>query len=193
MRYFTTFLLTLFCLSSACGQDRDSWQQPERIIDSVGIHQGMVIGEIGAGMGYFTVHLDRRVGKGGIVYANDIDSKSLNKLRSMVSDGDLKQVVVVEGASDDPLLPDSTLDMVITMLAVHDFSDPVAMLTNIKNDLKPGANLVIIDRDTDRWPHGQDHFFSEQEMIKLINQSGFRVVKVFRFLQRDNIYICSPH
>lgn len=192
MRSFKIVILLLCCYSCACAQVRDSWQQPERIIDSVGVYPGMIIGEIGAGTGYFTIHLDQRVGAEGLVYANDIDGKSLNKLRSMVRDGDLKNVVVVEGAGDDPLFPDSTMDMVITMLAVHDFEHPVTLLGNVRKYLRTGATLVIIDRDTDKWPHGRDHFLTEKDMVALINRSGYKVEKIFRFLQRDNIYVCLP-
>jgi len=56
-------------------------QPPDRIMDAIGVKPGMVIGEVGAGRGRFTVHLATRVGGEGKVYANDIDADALAFLR----------------------------------------------------------------------------------------------------------------
>ncbi len=42
---------------------------------------GMVVGEVGAGNGYFTFKLSRRVGPTGKVYANEILEGALAELR----------------------------------------------------------------------------------------------------------------
>jgi predicted methyltransferase len=60
---------------------RDTQLQPERVMDAVGIRPGMVIGEAGAGRGYFTFKLARRVGDTGRIYANDIDESALAHVR----------------------------------------------------------------------------------------------------------------
>ena len=60
-------------------------QQPEKIMDVIGLKPGMVVGEIGAGDGRFTVHLAKRVGPVGRVFANDIDDRALAELRDRVN------------------------------------------------------------------------------------------------------------
>ena len=187
--------LTLFVLAiSYCSfaQSRDTWQQPLRIMDSIDVRQRMVIGEIGAGLGYFTFRLAERVGKQGTIYANDIDTKALDSLKNLIRAEKLDQVIVVRGELSDPLFPDGKMDMIVSMLALHDIENPVALLINVKNDLKPGAPVVIIDRDSDKWPGGRDHFLSENKMLRIFEQAGYRTQKVFRFLPRDNIYVCFP-
>ena len=57
--------------------DRETWQPPEQIMDAVGVRAGMRIGEAGAGEGYLTFHLARRVGGLGVVYANEISEADL--------------------------------------------------------------------------------------------------------------------
>ena len=88
MKKLSLFLVVLllyttnsfFCVAYAQNSNRDSWQQPEKIMDVVGIKEGMIIGEAGAGKGYFTFYLSKRVGKSGKVYANDIKKDVLEKI-----------------------------------------------------------------------------------------------------------------
>jgi ubiquinone/menaquinone biosynthesis C-methylase UbiE len=79
---FLVFLAPLLVLCSAdralCQKGRETWQPPEAIMDSVGVKPGMIIGEPGAGRGYLTFYLAKRVGDKGRIYANDIDKSSLD-------------------------------------------------------------------------------------------------------------------
>src|SRR5437016_4651310 len=52
--------------------DRDDWNKPDLIMDALGIADGGVVADLGAGGGWFTIRLARRVGPNGIVYAEDI-------------------------------------------------------------------------------------------------------------------------
>ena len=72
--------LLMFCSGIGQASDRDAWQQPKKIMDVVGVQPGMVIGEAGAGRGYFTFFLAERVGETGKVYANDIDASALKSI-----------------------------------------------------------------------------------------------------------------
>ena len=54
------------------GPDREAWQRPELIMDALGIGDGSVVADLGAGGGWFTVRLAKRVGPNGLVYAEDI-------------------------------------------------------------------------------------------------------------------------
>ncbi len=63
---------------------QNRFQPPEKIMDAIGLKEGMVIGEVGAGWGRFTIHLARRVGNSGLVYANDIDKGALSTLEQRI-------------------------------------------------------------------------------------------------------------
>jgi ubiquinone/menaquinone biosynthesis C-methylase UbiE len=173
-------------------QNRDDWQQPERIMDSVGVKTGMKIGEVGAGEGYFTIQLANRVGMDGLVYANDISDTKLNKLREHLKHQNISNVRVVKGKEDDPLFPETGLDMIIMVYVFHDLSDPVNLMENAKKYLSPGAPVVIVDRDPDRYGNWSSHFMSRNEIVEKVEQEKYRIVKTFTFLTRDNIYICLP-
>src|SRR5688572_14273578 len=57
--------------------DRDIWQHPDQIMDTLGIAEASVVADVGAGAGWFTVRLARRVGPNGVVYAVDVQSEML--------------------------------------------------------------------------------------------------------------------
>lgn len=111
---------------------RDERLQPERVMDVIGIRPGMIVGEAGAGRGYFTFKLARRVGASGKVYANDIDGDALDHVRQVCLDEGLANVVTVVGEVEDPLFPVTGLEVVVMVYALHDFSSPVAFLQNLK-------------------------------------------------------------
>ena len=113
----------------------------EKTLDLAGVKPGAIIGEVGAGEGFFTATLIKRLGESGKIYANDIDRESLEILKKT----GYRNVEVVLGESDDPKFPVNNLDLVIMRSVFHDLENPLSMMENIKKYLKPDAPLVIID------------------------------------------------
>jgi ubiquinone/menaquinone biosynthesis C-methylase UbiE len=174
---------------------RDQWQKPELIMDSLEIKTGMTIGEIGAGGGYFTVKLARRVGKTGIIYANDIKKNFISEMNRRSRNEGLDNIRAILGKEDHPMFPDSTLDMAVMVYVFHDLTQPVALMKKIKPALKKGALVCIVDRDPDRFPGDEgdrNHFMKKELLIRKVIEAGYTIIKVFTFLPRDNIYVCSP-
>ena len=110
----------------------------ERAMDAAGVAPGMVVGEAGAGDGYFTLPMARRVGSEGAVYANDISRRALNSLAANARREQLANVHTVEGTVDDPRFPRKDLELVVVVHAFHDFSRPVEWLVNAKKYLRSG-------------------------------------------------------
>lgn len=171
-------------------KSRDVWQKPELIMDSVGVKEGMVIGEAGAGEGYLTFKLSKRVGATGKIYANDINERVLKTIQRKVRERDIQNIETILGEIDNPRFPTGQLDMVIMILAFHDFTRPTEWLQNVVPSLKPGAPLVIIDRDPERWGHSTSHFLTDKALLKRVATANcFQHIKTMTFLPRDNIYI----
>jgi len=183
--------LATLTASPGCAQQpwRDAWQQPVAIMDSLGIVPGMVVGEAGAGDGYFTFHLSRRVGPNGRIYANDINRRALGRMERRCERENIVNITTVVGDIDDPLFPENTLDMVVIMRAFHDFTRPVEWMANVLPAMKPEATLAIIDYDPDRVGSGGRHFMSREEVLAIMRQTSFELLHVFTFLDRDNIYL----
>jgi ubiquinone/menaquinone biosynthesis C-methylase UbiE len=192
-RLFLCLIISSFLVASfGCGQNsyRDRWLQPDKIMDAIGVKAGMVIGEAGAGRGYFTFKLSKRVGETGTIYANDIDTKVLSSIREQCKDEKIENITTILGEVTDPLFPKGKLDMVFMIAAFHDFEKPIKWLENVKASMKPEATLVIVEKDPGKSGYDSDHHMTEDEILETIEKRGFQLVKIETFLEDDNIFIC---
>jgi len=150
----------------------------------------MVVGEAGAGDGYFTLPMARRAGAAGAVYANDISRRALDQLKSNARRERLDNLHIVEGDTDDPRFPRRDLELVVIVHAFHDFSQPVEWLRNVKQYLRPGATLAIIDRDPSQGAEG--HFWPRERILGYAADAGFEPVKVVDVVSRHLIIVIRP-
>ena len=135
--------------------DREAWQKPDKVMDALHIAEGTTVADIGAGGGWFTMRLARRVGPNGRVYAVDIQRLMIEAIsRRMQREGLNGIVVPVLGEDTDPKLPPNARpDAVLLVEAIPEMQDPVLMLKNIARTLKPQGRIGIIDyREGDGGP-----------------------------------------
>jgi ubiquinone/menaquinone biosynthesis C-methylase UbiE len=176
-------------------------QPPEKVMPVIGIKPGMIIGEIGAGRGRYTVYLARETGPAGKILANDIDEASLSYLKGRCRRLGINNVETIVGEMNDPLFPDNSLDMAIMVLVYHMIEQPDKLLMNLKKDLKSGAQLVILDpRDKfideefgiDRSKQGVNKPTIMERVERSAMEAGYDLVKVETFLPDDYIFILKP-
>lgn len=125
--------------------DRDQWQRPQQILDAMGIAEASVVADVGAGAGWFTVRLARRVGPNGRVYAQDVQQEMLDAITRRVAREGLSNVVPRLGRANDPLLPPGSLDAILTVDVLHEIDDRVTLLGNLGRALKPNGRLGVVD------------------------------------------------
>ncbi len=159
----------LFSLSVSAQDSREQREQPEKLLDIAGVKSGMIVGEAGAGDGFLTFFLAKRVGASGHIYANDIDSDSLHRLNERSRSEGVGNITTVLGKVDDPLFPVNGLDLVTMIWAFHDFTERVAWLKNVKKYLKEDAGIFIFD--------GQAAHFSREIAQSDAEEAGFRLVR----------------
>jgi ubiquinone/menaquinone biosynthesis C-methylase UbiE len=192
LQAITTAVVLLSSLSTLWADHRDRYHQPERVMDAVGVEAGMVIGEVGAGRGYFTFKLAERVGDTGMVYANDINRSALGALERRCERDGVTNIETIVGEVEDPRLPEAALDMVFIVNAFHDLERPAALLDNLVPSLKAGARVIIIDRDPEKYRRSYGHFLTQNEVLAIIQESVFELDRVESFLPQHNIYIIRP-
>lgn len=124
--------------------DRDEWQQPERVMDALGIFDGAKVADLGAGGGWFTIRLAHQVGPNGIVYAEDIQRQMIEAIARRVAREELANVRTVLGTATDPRL-EPGLNAVLMVDTYTQLSDPVALLRNVRDALAPNGRLGIVD------------------------------------------------
>lgn len=165
-------------------------QPPGPIMDAIGLKLGMVVGEVGAGQGRFTVHLASRVGPAGKVYANDIDGGGLAHIRERCERDGITNVETILGRVDDPLFPRDSLDLAFMILTYHHLSRPVDLLKNLAPSLKPGAIVAVVDPDPVKDSDGRGfESTSREEIEKDAAAAGYELVRLETFLSRDNLFI----
>jgi ubiquinone/menaquinone biosynthesis C-methylase UbiE len=129
--------------------DRDEWQKPDEIMDALRIGEGSRVADLGAGGGWFTIRLARRVGPNGVVYAEDIQPLMIESIqRRVANEGFQNRVVTVLGSADDPRLP-SNLDAVLIVDTYPAVGDPVTLLRRVARSLAPTGRLGIVDFKSD--------------------------------------------
>jgi len=167
-------------------------QPPDKILDAIGLKPGMVVGEVGAGRGRFTVRLARRVGPGGLVYANDINGDALDYLARRCRANDLGNVRIIAGEIHAPGFPPRSLDVAFMINVYNSFEDPVRYLRNIEPALKPGGILAIVLVDPVKFPGIPPRSATREQFLASAEKAGYALEKEETFLVHDGIYILRP-
>jgi ubiquinone/menaquinone biosynthesis C-methylase UbiE len=171
--------------------ERDLEEEPDRAIDALKIEKGSTVADIGAGSGYMTVKLARKVGPQGRVYANDIQPAMLDLLNKRLGKSKVTNVTVVLGAQDDPRLPLDALDLVLMVDVYHELSQPQLMLRHIRASLKPGGRLALLEyrKEDPNIPIKPEHKMSVADARLEVEAEGFKLTKTNEDLPRQHILI----
>lgn len=162
---------------------RDQNLQIDRVMDILGIAGGSDVADIGAGSGWFTVRAARRVGEGGLVYAVEINRDYLKHIEDRAAREKLSNVRAVLGEEDDPLLPAASVDAVLLLKTYHEVAQPVRLLKRLRQAMRAGARLGIIDRNG----KGDDHGLDAEAVTKEAGRAGFKLVEQHDFVKPDGM------
>jgi predicted methyltransferase len=128
--------------------DRDEWQQPDRVMDALNIADGSRVADLGAGRGWFTTRLARRVGPNGVVFALDLRRDMVESIRRQAKTDGLINIQPSLYEPDAPKLP-AGLHAVVMADAYGQFRDPVSLLRQIAAALAPSGQVGIVDFKSD--------------------------------------------
>lgn len=125
--------------------NRDEEEQSEKLADLLRVRPGDVVADIGAGSGYHTRRLARRVGPEGRVLAVDIQPEMLRILTNKLAGEHITNVRPILGTIEDPKLPEASVDLVLMVDVYHEFSHPYEMMRAICRGLKPGGRVAFVE------------------------------------------------
>ena len=171
--------------------EREKEENPEGALDAIGIRPGMIVADIGAGTGYMSLRMAKRVGPTGKVYANDIQPEMLRRLRKNADKAQLKNIEIVLGSEVDPKLPAGQLDLVLMVDVYHELSEPQKMLRKIRESLKPTGRLVLLEyrKEDPTIPIITVHKMTVEEVRKELGAERFVFAEVIESLPRQHILI----
>lgn len=147
---------------------RRDWQQPDKVVEALGLRSDEVVADIGAGTGYFSRRMAKKAAK---VYAIDIEEELLERAAASSPDN----VETVLATTDDPKLPADSVDTVFICNVLHHIHHRDAYYEKLRTALKPGGRIVIVDFFKKEVPVGPpvSMKLSEQEVVGEFAAAGF--------------------
>jgi ubiquinone/menaquinone biosynthesis C-methylase UbiE len=175
--------------------ERESEENPEGALDAIGLKPGMVVADVGAGTGYMSLKMAKRVGPTGKVYAEDVQPEMLRRLRSNAAEAKLTNIQTVLGGEADPKLPPGALDLILMVDVYHELSQPQRMLRKMREALKPDGRLVLLEyrKEDPSIPIRPEHKMSVAEVKLEVEAEGFHLEQVLETLPRQHILILTKN
>lgn len=135
-------------------QTRDGQREAERVMDRLGIGPGTRVADLGAGDGYYTVRLARRLGPSATLYAEDVKADYLARLAERLQRDGILGVRIILGLPGDPRLPPTSIDVAILAHVYHEIESPYEFLYRLRPALARRARLGIVEADRPTQEHG---------------------------------------
>ncbi len=182
-----TCQITLCCTPSIWAGENTKTKPETRadavraLVSHLGLSEGSIIADIGAGNGRDTWVFAEIVGETGKAFAEEIDEDKVKSLKDSVEKKSLAQVIAMLGSSASPCLPPDSVDLVYMNHVYHHFAKPREMLRGIWRSLKPGGYLVVVDqrrgtlRDwVPRYEREKRHYWiAETTVVREAREEGF--------------------
>ncbi len=182
---------------SAAGADwlnrpeREKTEMPDRLLDALQIKPGMTVADVGAGIGYFSWRIARRVGAEGRVLAVEIQPEMLERLGAEMRKRNIRNVRSILGTAADPNLPAQSVDLALMVDVYHEFRHPEAMVARIRQSLKDDGRMVLVEyRGEDPTvPIRPEHKMTVKQVLLEILPMGFRLQSRLDFLPWQHVFV----
>ena len=170
--------------------ERERQERTDLLIAGLSLSKDFVVADIGAGTGYFSFPVAQRVPEGKVI-AVDIQPEMLARIEQQKALEDVANVETVLGEADDPKLPESEIDLAFIVDAYHEFSFPREMGEHLKESLKPGGQLVLVEyrAEDPRVPIKRLHKMSEVQVKQEMAAIGLDWVRTESYLPQQHVLI----
>ncbi len=173
---------------------RDVYDKRHEIVRACGVKPGMVVADVGAGTGLFTILFAQAVGPTGLVYAVDVSKDFIDFILKRAEQQGLKNVKGIVNNEQSTLLPEKAVDLAFICDTYHHFTHPYWTVYSIRRALKKNGRLVLIDFDikkdarTGSWL--SKHVRAGREVFQReIETVGFRLVAEKKILDKQYFLI----
>ena len=171
--------------------ERIDEEQPERVLDAMGLRPGDVVADVGCGSGYYARRIARRVRPGGTVYCQDIQPEMLDIMRGHAAREGVRGIEAVLGTPTDPRLPAGAVDWIIIADVYHEMSDPEPMLAGIRRALAPGGRVALLEYRVEDGTGDRikaDHTMSVRQVLAEWRAAGFELEALHDFLPGQHLF-----
>jgi ubiquinone/menaquinone biosynthesis C-methylase UbiE len=123
-------------------------------MERLAIAPGVRVADVGAGLGYYTVRLARRLGRSATIYAEDVKAEYLKDLEGRLEREKIGSVKLILGTPGDPKLPRASIDVAILAYMYHEIANPFELLYRLRPALAPHGRVAVIDTTRPTQEHG---------------------------------------
>jgi ubiquinone/menaquinone biosynthesis C-methylase UbiE len=180
-------IFLILCCTFVSAEDRNNWQQPDRVIGDLGLKPGTTVADIGSGEGYFTLQLAGAVGRQGRVLAVDVDTDALAALKKQADQQRLTNVTTIVSEPTNTRLPNESVDVLFICDVLHEVPEAqrLPLVQSAVQALKPGGFLYLIDwrksRDVKFDPY--EKLVPRDELVRLCTDTGLRLDAEYHYLK----------
>ncbi len=184
-----TGMFLCFLLGSAFvfAEDRNAWQQPDKVTNDIILKPGCTVADVGCGDGYFTLKLAKALGGKGKVFAADINAGALDKLKKKAESERLSNIVTVVSDPTETKLQQKSVDVLFMCDVLHEVPEAqrIPLVKSAVRALKPGGFFYLLDyrksRDVKFDPY--DKLIPRDDLVKLCTDTGLRLDGEFHYLK----------
>ncbi len=163
--------------------ERIAWQKPDEVVAALGLAEGAVACDLGAGPGYFAIRMARAVGPSGRVHAIDVEPRMIEILGRRMREAGVSNVRPILATTPDALPPEPC-DLVLVVNAFHHFPDGAGTLRRLAATLAPGGRIANVDFHEGELPVGPppEHKLSRAAFLAAAAEAGLEVADEKTFL-----------
>lgn len=174
--------------------ERDREEHTTRAVELLGVTPGMVVADFGAGSGYYTERLAKKVGPTGRVLAVDIQPEMLELLGARMTRLGLTNVELIRNTPDDTGLPAGAVDLVLMVDVYHELSEPQLVLRRMKAALSPTGRIAILEfrKEDPDVPIRLEHKMSVADATAEFGAEGYRLVRRVDALPWQHLLFFAP-
>lgn len=174
--------------------ERLGWQKPDEVVRALGLREGAVVCDLGAGPGVFALRLARAVGPRGRVHAIDVEPRMIELLRERARRAGIGNVNAILAPDGDAALPPEPCDAVLLVNVFHHLHDGAAALRRIAAGLAPGGVVANVDFHQGDLPVGPppDHKVSKAAFLEAVAAAGLEVAREETFLPYQHFTLLRP-
>jgi len=165
------------------GKERDNWQKPSEVLALLGDIKGKTVMDIGSGTGYFSFRL---LEAGARVICADVDDRFLGYIGERMKRDNVSadRMELRKVPYDSSLLKPAEADVVLIVDTYHHIENRFDYFTEVRQGLKPGGKLVVVDFKKMEVPEGPPVAMklSEDEVVAELVRAGYSNFSIDRDL-----------
>jgi FkbM family methyltransferase len=161
----------------------------------MGLHEGDIFLDIGAGIGYFSFPAEEIVGKNGKIIATDVSKEMIQELRKRIDNAHIQNIDVRQSDGYATMVEDRSVTFAFMSTVLHEVDDKARFLTNAKNTLQKNGRLGIVEWIKMAMEMGPpiEERLEPEEVSGILREIGMKVLMVkeyndyFYYLLAENV------